>query len=121
MSVALLALTAPAIAADKVIDITSRGQKVRALLVMPNGAPIGAVVRLAGGAGRLALGANGAIGGGAGNQLVRTRAAYAAAGYVALVPDIAPDLKLPNDAVVSGYRGADKNAADIGEIGRAHV
>src|SRR5262245_47710656 len=90
------AMTLPShgwVQAEEVIEIlTPRGPKVRALLLKP-GARLGSVILLAGGHGNLALGANGKIGWGAGNQLVRTRAGYAEAGFVTLVPDIAPDLK----------------------------
>ena len=40
----------------------------------------------------MALTREGRIGWGGGNQLVRTRADYARAGFLTLVPDIAPDL-----------------------------
>jgi dienelactone hydrolase len=97
---------------DQVVEIASRGQKVRALLVKPEN-PVGSVVLLAGGHGNLNISPSGAIGWGRGNQVVRTRAAYAAAGYAALVLDIAPDLKQGKKAV-SKYRWSLKHAADIG-------
>jgi len=112
-----LASLAPASAADSVVEIPSRGLAVRALLVQPAN-PIGSVILLAGGHGNINLSPTGKIGWGADNEVVRTRAAYAAAGYVTLVPDIAPDLKAADGSGVAGYRIGDKNAADIGaEVG----
>jgi hypothetical protein len=55
-----------------------------ALLTPPH--PRGALVLLAGGDGNIGVGADGAIAR-EGNQLVRTRAAYAARGFAVLVPD----------------------------------
>lgn len=116
MLIWLSALVAPASAqTEQVVEIRSRGQSVRALLIKPAN-PVGSVILLAGGHGNLALGANGSIGWGKGNQLVRTRAAYAQAGFVTLVPDIAPDLK-QGDGVKDRSRWSPEFAADIG----AHV
>jgi hypothetical protein len=100
--------------ADPVLEVDSRGQKIRALVITPE-QPVGSVILLAGGHGRLDLGADGRIGWGAGNQLVRTRAAYARAGYLTLVPDIAPDLKTAN-GVVDRYRYGAPHARDIGAL-----
>ena len=110
---AIVAVATPALAqTESVIEVSSRGQKVRALLLHPAN-PVGSVILLAGGHGKLDLGADGKIGWGVGNQLVRTRAAYAQAGFVTLVPDIAPDLKTPN-GVVSYYRIGAPHARDTG-------
>src|SRR5258707_5085658 len=76
-----LAQSAPS---ETVIEVESRGQKVRALLIKPE-RPVGSVILLAGGHGKLDLGADGKIGWGVGNQLVRTRAAYAQAGLITAV------------------------------------
>jgi hypothetical protein len=97
-----------------VVDIASRDQKIRALLLQPS-TPIGSVILLAGGHGKLDLDPGGKIGWGVGNQLVRTRAAYARAGYATLVPDIAPDLKT-KDGVVRGYRYSAPHGRDIGAL-----
>ena len=93
---------------------TRPGQSTRALLTVPP-KPAGSVILLAGGHGNLALGKDGSIGWGKGNQLVRTRAAYAKAGFATVVPDIAPDLK-QGDGVVSGYRWSTPHARDIGAL-----
>lgn len=98
---------------EAVVEIpTRRGQVVRALLLKPS-APVGSVILLAGGHGNLALGKDGSIGWGAGNQLVRTRAGYAKAGFVTLVPDIARDLKQGKGGVPR-YRWSAAYATDIG-------
>jgi pimeloyl-ACP methyl ester carboxylesterase len=99
---------------EQVIEVATRGQKMRALLLTPAN-PIGSVILLAGGHGNLALGKDGRIGWGAGNQLVRTRAGYAKAGFVTAVPDVAPDLK-QGDGVVAQSRWSDKFARDIGAL-----
>lgn len=101
---------------DSVFVTKSRGQDVRSLLVAPAGTPKGAVILLAGGHGNLRLSPGGDIGWGRGNQMVRTRANYAKAGYLSLVPDIAPDLK-QGEGVKSGSRYSEEFATDIG----AHV
>jgi dienelactone hydrolase len=97
---------------ETVVEIASRTQSVRALLLKP-AQPAGSVILLAGGHGNLALGKDGKIGWGAGNQLVRTRAAYGKAGFATLVPDIAPDLKQGSGGV-AGYRWSQQYARDIG-------
>ena len=82
--------TAPAFAQkQEVVEIATRNQRARALLLKPQN-PAGSIILLAGGHGNLALGKDGAIGWGAGNQVVRTRSNYAKAGFATLVPDIAP-------------------------------
>jgi hypothetical protein len=96
------------------IEVESRGQKVRALLLKPD-QPVGSVILMAGGHGNLDLGPEGRIGWGSGNQVVRTRAAYARSGFVTAVPDIAPDLKIPNGGV-SGYRFGPAQAQDLGAL-----
>lgn len=115
-----LMLTGPAAAVaaggETMVEIASRGQAVRALLIEP-ARPVGGVILLAGGSGRLDLGPDGALGGLKGNQLVRTRALYADAGYVTLVPDIAADLKTPT-GVAAHYREEAPHARDLGAMVR---
>lgn len=96
---------------EKAVEIQSRGQKFRALLIQPAN-PAGSVILMAGGHGKLDISASGHIGWGANNQLVRTRAAYAKAGYAVLVPDIAPDMKTPS-GVVQRYRASGAFAQDL--------
>ncbi len=69
-------------------DITVTGVSVggvNAALLMPS-KPHGAIVLLAGGDGRLGVGSDGSIAR-TGNQLVRTRNAYASRGFAVLVPE----------------------------------
>jgi hypothetical protein len=67
----------------------SVGGAQAALLTPPH--PHGALVLLAGGDGNIGVGADGSIAR-EGNQLVRTRAAYAARGFAVLVPDCCVDV-----------------------------
>src|SRR6185312_13794307 len=59
----------------------------QAVLLKPNGDPVGSLILMAGGNGRLNIGPGGTIGSLKGNQLVRTREAYVARGFAVLVPD----------------------------------
>ena len=102
-------------AADPVVEIESRGQKVRAILLKPAN-PKGAVILFAGGNGRLDITPAGDITKLRFNQLVRTRALYASAGYVTLVPDIAPSFKLGASGVAELYRANRAFAQDVGAM-----
>lgn len=99
---------------QKVVEIASRGQQIRAILIAPQN-PVGSVILLAGGHGKLDISADGKIGWGSGNQLVRTRVDYARAGFAVLVPDIAPDLKT-STGVVQGYRYSARHGHDLGAL-----
>ena len=96
------------------VEIASRGQKIRARVLKPL-KPAGSVVLIAGGHGNLNISADGKIGWGRRNQVVRTRANYMNAGYVAIVPDIAPDLKRGKKAV-KRYRWSKRHAKDLGAV-----
>ena len=61
------------------VTISSRGQSIRAVQIVPK-VKLGSVILLAGGNGRLDITAKGAITKLANSQLVRTRAKYAQAG-----------------------------------------
>lgn len=63
---------------------------VSAALLKP-ARPRGGIILLAGGSGNIGVGPNGSIAR-TGNQLVRTRAAYAARGFAVLVPDCCVDV-----------------------------
>lgn len=103
--------------AEEVVDIPTRpGVTVRGLFAKP-AAPVGSVILLAGGHGNLNLGKDGSIGWGKGNQVVRTRADYAKAGFAVLVPDMPSDLK-EGGGVRSGARWSKELAADYGELVR---
>ncbi len=79
----LLAQTEPSIA-------TVQSGGVQAVLIKPV-KPVGSVILLAGGDGRIGVGEGGVIAR-QGNQLVRTRMAYARKGFAVLVPDRGYDL-----------------------------
>jgi hypothetical protein len=68
-------------------DETVRGGGAQAALIKPHGAAKGSLILLAGGNGQLNIGPGGAIGSLKGNQVVRTRHAYAERGFAVLVPD----------------------------------
>jgi hypothetical protein len=99
---------------EKVVEIPSRSVKVRALLSVPSN-PVASVVLLAGGHGVLAISPDGKLGWGAGNQLVRTRAAYAKAGFATIVPDAAPDMGTPK-APRNGFRWSAEHGRDIAAV-----
>lgn len=101
--------------ADPIVEIEARGQKVRAVVLKPAN-PKGSVILFAGGDGRLDITAGGEISKLRFNQLVRTRALYARAGYVTLVPDIAPSFKVGASGVVDLYRASRAFAQDIGAM-----
>jgi hypothetical protein len=101
--------------ADPIVEIESRGQKVRAVLLKPAN-PKGAVILLAGGDGRLDITPGGEVTKLRFNQLVRTRALYERSGYVTLVPDIAPNFKVGASGVVELYRASRAFAQDIGAM-----
>ena len=111
----LAALVPVPAAADPVVEIESRGQKVRAVLLKPAN-PKGAVILLAGGDGRLDITPGGEITKLRFNQLVRTRELYAQAGYATLVPDIAPSFKVGASGVVDLYRASRAFAQDVGAM-----
>jgi hypothetical protein len=98
-----------------VVNISSRGQSIRAVQLVPK-VKLGSVILLAGGNGRLDISVKGAITKLGNNQLVRTRAKYAQAGFVTLVPDLAPDLKVGTNGVVPNYRVGEPHALDIGAM-----
>lgn len=101
--------------ADEVVDIPTRpGATVRSLLIKP-ASPVGSVILVAGGHGNLALGKDGSIGWGKGNQVVRTRAEYAKSGFAVLVPDTSSDQK-KGAGVVDSARWSTKTSTDYGAL-----
>ena len=83
--------TAPALA-DETVTIGGS----RAVLIRPK-APRASVILLPGGSGAIQAGDQGDIHGLLGNQLVRTRKAYAARGLAVLVADVSTNLKAAVD------------------------
>jgi hypothetical protein len=79
----------PSSAAGVTATTVQVGGVAAALLTPPH--PHGGIVLLAGGDGNIGVGADGAIAR-QGNQLVRTRGAYAARGFAVLVPDCCVDV-----------------------------
>ena len=112
LALLLTATTLPAWAAESVLTLTPRpGVSLRVLVDRP-AAPIGSVVLMAGGDGVLYLDTQGNIGSGLrGNHLVRTRAAYVAAGYAVFVPDLASDQR-----GTRGYRFGTDYANDVAAV-----
>jgi hypothetical protein len=94
-----------------------------ALLTPPH--PHGALVLLAGGDGNIGVGADGSIAR-EGNQLVRTRAAYAARGFAVLVPDCCVNVAAAVDymskfgkvTLVGTSRGTQRAARGVAAGGR---
>lgn len=64
---------------------------VSAVLLLP-AKPVASLILLTGGPGRVGIDEYGGVTSGGGNQLVRTRDAYAAKGFAVLVPDVGFDL-----------------------------
>ncbi len=103
-----------ALSQEPTVEIPSRNQKIRAILLKPS-KPVASVILLVGGHGQMDIARNGAIKWGRGNQLVRTRADYLRQGFAVLVPDIAPDWKGEKNPV-RGYRWNAQHGADIGAL-----
>lgn len=103
-----------ALAQEPTVQVASRNQKIRTILLKPE-RPVASVILLVGGHGQMDIASNGAIKWGRNNQLVRTRAAYHAQGFAVLVPDIAPDWKGGKNPV-RGYRWHPGHGADIGAL-----
>lgn len=81
---------APASAAEVKVSRVEAGG-VSAVLLMPP-KPVASLILLTGGPGRVGIAADGSVTAGGGNQLVRTREAYASKGFAVLVPDVGYDL-----------------------------
>jgi hypothetical protein len=101
-------------AAEPTVEISSRNQKIRAILLKPE-KPVASVILLVGGHGQMDIARDGSIKWGRGNQLIRTRAEYLKQGFAVLVPDIAPDWKGEKNPV-NGYRWHPRHGADLGAL-----
>jgi hypothetical protein len=86
-----IAMLVAASCAPAVADETVSVGGSRAVLIKP-ASPHASVILLAGGDGNIRAGDHGEINGAKGNQLVRTRHAYAARGLAVLVADAGTDL-----------------------------
>ncbi|HTQ81916.1 MAG TPA: alpha/beta hydrolase [Pseudolabrys sp.] len=80
-------LLMPSARADETVTVDG----IPCVLIKPPAAPVGSLVLMAGGDGRIGVGPGGTVSRG-GNQLVRTRADYAARGFAVLVPDAGIDV-----------------------------
>ena len=106
VAIGLAAVAVPAVRAE-IAEQGVQAGGVNAALIRPK-APRASVILLAGGDGALGISANGEITRGLGNQLVRTRQAYAARGFAVLVPDIGYDL-----GALVAYMGAIKRPVAV--------
>ena len=111
MALALAALARAPATADETVSIGGS----RAVLIKP-GAPRASVILLPGGNGAIRAGDNGDIHGLQGNQLVRTRQAYAARGLAVLVADAGTDLKSAVDYMAAIKRPVTVIATSRGTI-----
>lgn len=116
LTLALLGAGGAGAQAEQVLTLDTRpGQSIRVLVQRPAERALGSVVLIAGSHGNLEIAADGSLGWGAVNQLVRTRGLYVTAGFVAAVPDIAPEFKRPGGADES-YRSSSGHAHDLGVV-----
>jgi len=106
----LIVLTTPA-SADETVTIGGS----RAALIKP-AAPRASVILLPGGDGAIRVGDHGDIHGLLGNQLVRTRNAYAARGLAVLIADYNTDLKAAVDTMAAIKRPVTVIATSRGTI-----
>jgi hypothetical protein len=112
LGIAMLAASAGAPAfADETVNVGGS----RAVLIKP-GAPHGSVILMPGGDGAIRAGDAGDIHGLTGNQLVRTRNAYAARGLAVLVADASTDLKSAVDYMAAIKRPVTVIATSLGTI-----
>jgi hypothetical protein len=98
-------------AAERIVDIPTRPGVTQRLLVVTPAAPKAAVVLFAGGHGGLQLAADGAIGWGRGNFLVRSRHLFAEQGLQVVVIDAPSDRQSP--PWLGGFRQRPEHAADV--------
>jgi hypothetical protein len=105
------ALACPPAFADETVNIAGS----RAVLIK-RGAPRASVILMPGGDGAIRAGDQGDIHGLTGNQLVRTRNAYAARGLAVLVADADTDLKSAVDYMAAIKRPVTVIATSLGTI-----
>jgi pimeloyl-ACP methyl ester carboxylesterase len=92
---------------------TRLGVSARVLMMAPP-EPRAGVILLPGGHGNINLDVQAHIGWGRDDFVIRTRASYPRAGFLAVVPDIAIDRKPP--AKLDNYRRSESQAYDLGAI-----
>lgn len=96
---------------ERVVDVATRAGVHQRLLVLAPPSPKASVVLFAGGNGGLQIAADGQLGWGAGNFLVRTRALFAAQGLLVAVLDAPSDKQQP--PFLAGYRQRPDHVADV--------
>lgn len=96
---------------EEIVDLPTRPGVTQRLLVLAPPQPRAAVVLFAGGHGGLQLQANGTMGWGAGNFLVRSRQRFAAQGLLVAVIDAPSDRQTP--PFLGGFRQRAEHAADV--------
>lgn len=115
--IAAVVATSFAARAETVLSFSPRGNQAQFYALMNSAAnPVGSVVLLAGGNGRIDIQANGTFLYEKFNQVVRTRKNYPPQGLITVLPDIAADFKVGQSNVVSGYRATFEHAQDIGAV-----
>jgi len=92
---------------------TRQGISTRVLVMLPKEERAGLIL-LPGGHGNINLSSQAQIGWGVDDFVIRTRATYAQAGFVTVVPDVATDRKPPVD--LGDYRRSELQAEDLAAI-----
>jgi hypothetical protein len=96
---------------EKVVDIPTRPRVTQRMLVLSPKNPKAAAILLAGGHGGLQISANGSLGWGKGNFLVRSRDLFVDQGLMVVVVDAPSDRQ--NPPYLSGFRGTREHLADL--------
>lgn len=113
----MLFIACPAYATqDRILNLPVRSTQMRVYVAQAALPLQGVVILMAGGSGRLDISETGRFAKLGGNQLVRTRGGYAAAGFIAAVPDAPDDFKEGAEGVRNSYRWSAEHAADLGVL-----
>lgn len=114
LSLLLCCLLAWPARAETLVEIPTRpGVALRFLLLEPPGPPRANLILLAGGEGLLKLSAEGELGAGRGNFLVRTRQGWADMGFRVAVVDAPSDMPR---GLLGDFRERAEHAADIAAV-----
>ena len=97
--------------AEKIVDISTRPNVTQRMLVVSPKNPKAVAVLLPGGHGGLQLSANGSLGWGKGNFLVRSRQLFADQGLLVVIVDAPSDRQSP--PYLSGFRGTREHVMDL--------
>ncbi|WP_018607377.1 alpha/beta hydrolase [Uliginosibacterium gangwonense] len=96
---------------ERVVDVPTRPGVSQRMLVMAPEHPRAAVVLFSGGDGGLRIGADGSLGGGKGNFLVRSRSLFVAHDLLTVVVDAPSDRQ--TEPYLGGFRQTPEHAEDI--------